>query len=116
MQDSREDRIRRRAHAIWEREGHPDGRHEVHWAQARSEVEAEERMAEAEVETVALVAGPEPPRRRRSRAPKEKAAGDAPAAAAASGKPSKAIWSPADIKPEKAASASRTRRAAKHIA
>jgi hypothetical protein len=37
-----EERIRRRAHAIWEREGRPEGRHEEHWAQARREVEAEE--------------------------------------------------------------------------
>lgn len=32
MQGSREDRIRQRAHEIWEREGRPEGRHEVHWA------------------------------------------------------------------------------------
>ncbi len=36
-----EDRIRRRAHAIWEREGRPEGRQQEHWAQARREVEAE---------------------------------------------------------------------------
>ncbi len=37
-----EERIRRRAHEIWEREGRPEGRHEEHWAWARREVEAEE--------------------------------------------------------------------------
>ena len=37
-----EDRIQRRAHEIWEREGRPEGRHEEHWAQARREIEAEE--------------------------------------------------------------------------
>ena len=37
-----EERIRRRAHEIWEREGRPEGRHEEHWARARREVEAEE--------------------------------------------------------------------------
>ena len=37
-----EERIRRRAHAIWEREGRPEGRREEHWAQARREIEAEE--------------------------------------------------------------------------
>ncbi len=37
-----DDRIRRRAHAIWEREGRPDGRQQEHWAQARREIEAEE--------------------------------------------------------------------------
>ena len=37
-----EERIRRRAHEIWEREGRPEGRHEEHWARARREVESEE--------------------------------------------------------------------------
>jgi hypothetical protein len=37
-----EERIRRRAQEIWEREGRPEGRHEEHWARARREVEAEE--------------------------------------------------------------------------
>ena len=37
-----EDRIRRRAHAIWEREGRPEGRQQEHRAQARREIEAEE--------------------------------------------------------------------------
>lgn len=41
MQDDREDRIRRRAHEIWERDGRPDGRHEDHWAQATAEIDAE---------------------------------------------------------------------------
>lgn len=40
MQDDKEDRIRRRAHAIWEAEGRPEGRHEAHWEQARAEIEA----------------------------------------------------------------------------
>ncbi|MFC7543950.1 DUF2934 domain-containing protein [Siccirubricoccus deserti] len=37
MQD--QERIRRRAHEIWEREGRPEGRHEEHWAQACREIE-----------------------------------------------------------------------------
>ena len=37
-----EDRIRRRAQAISEREGRPEGREQEHWAQARREIEAEE--------------------------------------------------------------------------
>ena len=40
-----EERIRRRAHAIWERKGRPEGRQQEHWAQARREIEAEERTA-----------------------------------------------------------------------
>jgi DUF2934 family protein len=37
-----EDSIRRRAHAIWEREGRPEGRQQEHWEQTRREIEAEE--------------------------------------------------------------------------
>ncbi|WP_280842803.1 DUF2934 domain-containing protein [Pararoseomonas baculiformis] len=36
-----EERIRRRAHEIWEREGRPEGRQEEHWAQACREIAAE---------------------------------------------------------------------------
>ncbi len=36
-----EQAIRERAYEIWQRAGAPDGRHEEHWAQARSELEAE---------------------------------------------------------------------------
>jgi Protein of unknown function (DUF2934) len=39
MQD--QERIRQRAHEIWEREGRPEGRHAEHWAQAGQEIEAE---------------------------------------------------------------------------
>ncbi|MCW2239620.1 hypothetical protein M2351_004250 [Azospirillum canadense] len=162
MHDSCEDRVRHRAREIWEREGRPEGRHEIHWAQACAEIEAAERTADAEVETVALVAEPEAPRRRRARAgdpvtatkrasrakpathvaeagPGEEASVDAVPAAekpkatrvrALKGKPvreasmtvvtskkrSKAVWSPADIKPEKAASSTKTHKAAKQIA
>jgi cation transport regulator ChaC len=38
MYRNREDRIRQRAHAIWEREG----RHEEHWRQAWAEIERED--------------------------------------------------------------------------
>lgn len=40
-----DERIRRRAHEIWQREGSPDGRQHVHWEQARHELEAEEEAA-----------------------------------------------------------------------
>lgn len=36
-----QERIRRRAYQIWEREGRPEGRHEQHWAQACQEIAAE---------------------------------------------------------------------------
>ena len=42
----REQRIRERAHALWEREGRPEGRKEEHWAQACREIEMEEQAAE----------------------------------------------------------------------
>ena len=39
MQD--QERIRQRAHEIWEGEGQPEGRHAQHWAQASREIEAQ---------------------------------------------------------------------------
>ena len=38
MTQDREHRIRERAHAIWEREGRPHGRHADHWHQASQEI------------------------------------------------------------------------------
>ncbi|WP_448208096.1 DUF2934 domain-containing protein [Azospirillum sp. sgz302134] len=43
----RNDRIQRRAHEIWEREGKPQGRHDDHWSQAEAEIRAEEDAAGA---------------------------------------------------------------------
>jgi len=40
MSDMNE-RIERRAHEIWEREGKPHGKHDEHWAQAEAEIRAE---------------------------------------------------------------------------
>ena len=37
--DDRQDRIRRRAHAIWEQAGRPEGAHQEHWDQAAAEVD-----------------------------------------------------------------------------
>jgi hypothetical protein len=39
--------IRNRAYEIWQKAGCPDGSHEEHWAQARSELEAEAAGADA---------------------------------------------------------------------
>jgi hypothetical protein len=36
-----EERVRQRAHEIWEEAGKPDGQHDAHWEQARREIEAE---------------------------------------------------------------------------
>jgi hypothetical protein len=47
VQDNLEDRIRERAHAIWEAQGHPDGLEQDHWAQAEAEI-AEQDAASGE--------------------------------------------------------------------
>jgi hypothetical protein len=36
--DDREELIGRRAYAIWENEGRPEGQHERHWEQARQDM------------------------------------------------------------------------------
>src|SRR6185295_13619004 len=48
---TRDDRIRIRAHEIWQREGRPEGRHEHHWVEATREIDEEdaaERRREAD--------------------------------------------------------------------
>jgi len=40
--DAYEQRVRRRAHEIWVREGKPEGRADAHWALAREEISEEE--------------------------------------------------------------------------
>ncbi|CAH1654057.1 MULTISPECIES: DUF2934 domain-containing protein [unclassified Chelatococcus] len=40
--DERENRIRQRAHQLWEEEGRPEGRAERHWFQAKEIVAVEE--------------------------------------------------------------------------
>lgn len=39
--DTREERIKRRAYEIWEREGRPTGREQEHWDRAVQEIEGE---------------------------------------------------------------------------
>jgi hypothetical protein len=41
MSGDHEQRIRTRAYEIWERDGHPEGRAEAHWRQARIEIDQE---------------------------------------------------------------------------
>ncbi len=40
--DDHDERIRRRAHEIWEEEGRPEGREYSHWLRARAEINDEE--------------------------------------------------------------------------
>jgi hypothetical protein len=54
MLDAREERIRARAHALWEADGKPEGRDREHWEQAAKLVDEEER------ETARANAHPEP--------------------------------------------------------
>jgi hypothetical protein len=37
--DDRQDRIRQRAHEIWEQAGRPEGAHQEHWEQAPAEID-----------------------------------------------------------------------------
>jgi hypothetical protein len=37
--DDRQDRIRQRAHEIWEQAGRPEGAHQEHWEQATAEID-----------------------------------------------------------------------------
>ncbi|WP_236025170.1 DUF2934 domain-containing protein [Arenibaculum pallidiluteum] len=83
----REERVRRRAYEIWEREGRPDGRHDEHWVRALAEI-VDEDMAAGRLVTDALdtAAAPRPARRVRSKNPAGRAG-------------AKPAWSPDDIKP-----------------
>lgn len=42
MTDDRQERIRQRAHAIWEQAGRPEGVHQQHWDQATAEIDGED--------------------------------------------------------------------------
>ncbi|PTE07889.1 DUF2934 domain-containing protein [Mesorhizobium helmanticense] len=47
MTDERQERIRKRAHAIWEQAGRPDGAHQQHWDQAAGEIDSEDSKPKA---------------------------------------------------------------------
>ncbi|TIT32077.1 MAG: DUF2934 domain-containing protein [Mesorhizobium sp.] len=42
MTDDRQERIRNRAHQIWQEEGQPAGHHERHWQQAAADIDRED--------------------------------------------------------------------------
>ncbi len=54
-----EDRIRQRAHEIWQREGQPNGADRHHWERARQEIAEEELRAAAEAAGSATAPPPE---------------------------------------------------------
>jgi len=46
--DDHDERIRQRAHEIWEEEGRPEGREYSHWLRARAEIQDPAGVAPAE--------------------------------------------------------------------
>ncbi|HYD32913.1 MAG TPA: DUF2934 domain-containing protein [Azospirillaceae bacterium] len=44
MYQEDEERIRKRAYEIWEREGRPEGRADAHWDMAREEIAAKDNL------------------------------------------------------------------------
>ncbi len=44
MTDDKHERIRQRAHEIWEQAGRPEGAHMEHWEQAAAEIDAEKKQ------------------------------------------------------------------------
>ncbi|QCN96990.1 DUF2934 domain-containing protein (plasmid) [Azospirillum argentinense] len=66
----RAERVRRRAHDIWERDGRPDGRHDEHWAQAEAEVDDEIRAERQSEETESSASDASPKRRSKPTAAK----------------------------------------------
>jgi hypothetical protein len=56
MENDKEDLIRRRAYAIWEKEGRPEGRHDDHWRRANAEMHGLEDAPQQSAEKPAHVA------------------------------------------------------------
>jgi hypothetical protein len=55
-----EKRIRTRAHRIWEEEGRPEGRAEIHWNMARELIAVEENLEDTSKSVALPVAEAEP--------------------------------------------------------
>ena len=55
---TRENRIRQRAYAIWQKAGAPDGQHQEHWAKACEEIDEEDGQIEVHSEAVSPAALP----------------------------------------------------------
>lgn len=72
--DDRDELIRRRAYAIWESEGRPEGQDQRHWEQACRELAEQERpnsTQEADDDTGTIVAPSTAPHGRAGRRPDE---------------------------------------------
>ncbi|RWD39252.1 DUF2934 domain-containing protein [Mesorhizobium sp.] len=68
MTDDRQERIRQRAHAIWEQAGRPDGAHQQHWDQATAEIDGEESRPKAKAPATGKATKPKAVRPRKSSA------------------------------------------------
>lgn len=73
----REEKIRARAYALWERDGYAHGSHEQHWAEAERQIDAEAAGAAAMASEAPNTEQPAPPLppKRRSRTGEAAAAG-----------------------------------------
>ncbi|QKC72334.1 DUF2934 domain-containing protein [Mesorhizobium loti] len=78
MADDRQERIRNRAHQIWQEEGQPAGHHERHWHQAAADIDREDAAKPSAAKT---------PARKASGAGKAKAAPKEEKAATKASKP-----------------------------
>ncbi len=80
-----ENRIRERAHTIWEREGRPSDRAHVHWSLASAELAAEPPRKPAPKQRAQKVAAAAAPRLEKTEAPKPARAKAAPKPASQGG-------------------------------
>ena len=85
MNGKRDEQIRSRAYAIWEREGRPHGRQEHHWHQAIREVDA--GSGDPETPAASAPVGKTAARAKPSAAPKAPAKPKTPAKSKAPAKP-----------------------------
>ena len=60
MTDDRHERIRQRAHEIWEKAGRPEGAHMQHWDQATAEIDAEKKPKAKATKKVAAAKADKP--------------------------------------------------------
>lgn len=77
MTDDRHERIRQRAHEIWEQAGRPEGAHMEHWDRATAEIDAAAKPKKAPKKAAAAkVEKPKaakPPAKAKAAKPKAKA-------------------------------------------
>ena len=59
--DDHDERIRQRAHEIWEEEGRPEGREYSHWLRARADIREEEGEVEERASTFDIALSTLPP-------------------------------------------------------